>query len=271
MGRQALLGVDVGFSARRKTTGLAWFSGSGVGVTVTGSSWSERKGDLPAGVEFRLAALDAPIVPTPDASNRRGCEYIFYWGAFARRCRPDLSHHGRGLRLRQAGAQAAREFADILSVSPLPYGPLVLAGLPIIEAFLNTFMGVLLVESNFLGWSKSLGVAKSDWLYEQIVELGIMRRLLGRLTSNERSVAGVFEQATNHDERAALICLRTAMFAAEGDVVIGDDHGGWFWLPPFDLWASWAQDEFELAVSIHQKINFPATAAWMETARRVGQ
>lgn len=272
MGSQALLGVDVGFSARRKTTGLAWFSDSVVGVTVTGSSWSERKGDLPAGVRFKLAALDAPIVPTPDASNRRGCEYIFYGGAFAHRCRPGLSHHGRGLRLRQAGAQAAREFATILSMTPLPYGPHVLAGLPIIEAFPNTFMGVLLAESSFLSWSKSLGVPKSDWLYEQTVELGIMRKLLGRLTLNERSIADVFEQATNHDERAALICLLTAMFAAKGDVVIvGDDHGGWFWLPPIDLWASWAQDEFELAISIHQKANFPATAAWMESARQMDQ
>lgn len=272
MGSQALLGVDVGFSTRRKTTGLAWLSGSVVEVTVTGSSWTERKRDLPAGVKFRLAALDAPIVPTPDAYNRRGCEYIFYGRAFARRCRPGLSHHGRGLQLRHAGAQAARDFANVLSTSPPPYGPHVLADLPIVEAFPNTFMGILLPEGRFLNWSKSLGLARSDWLYEELVELGMMRKLLGRLTLNEQSVADVFEQATRHDERAALICLLTAMFAVRGDViVVGDVQGGWFWLPPIDLWASWARNDFKLALAICQKGNFPATAAWIETARQVDE
>jgi hypothetical protein len=147
---QALLGVDVGFSETRKTTGLACFSDAGVHVTVTGSSWSERKRDLPAGITFRLAALDAPIVPTSGADRRRGCEYIFYGGAFAKRCRPGLSHHGRGLQLRHAGARAASDFAKILSADPLSYGPHVLAGIPIVEAFPNTFMGVLLPEGRFL-------------------------------------------------------------------------------------------------------------------------
>ena len=59
----------------------------------------------------------------------------------------------------------------------------------------------------------------------------------------------VFEQTTNHDERAALICLLTAMFAVGGDTaIVGDDHGGWFWLPPIDLWADWAQNDFKLAL-----------------------
>jgi hypothetical protein len=261
VGSQALLGVDVGFSERRKTTGLAWFSDSGVQVTVSGSSWSERKHDLPVGSTFRLAALDAPIVPTSDAGHRRGCEYIFYGGAFARRCRPGLSHHGRGLRLRHAGTQSAYEFANILSAGPLPYGPHVLAGIPIVEAFPNTFMGVLLPEDSFLSWSKFLHLPKSDWLYEQLVELKIIRKLLDRLMLRERSITNVFEQTTNHDERAALICLLTAMFAANGNaVIVGDNGGGWFWLPPIELWASWARAGLELELSRNQKRKFPSTA-----------
>jgi hypothetical protein len=255
--------VDVGFSERRKTTGLAWFSDRGVQVIVTGSSWSDRKRDLPAGIMFRLAGLDAPIVPTGDANGRRGCEFVFYGGPFAKRCRPGLSHHGRGLLLRQAGTQAANEFAAVLATAPLPYGPHVLAEVPIIEAFPNTFMGVLLPEEVFPNWSKSLGLAKSDWLYQQLVELGIIRKLLLRLSLNDSSIIRVFESNGHHDERAALICLLTAMFAATGKaVIVGDDRGGWFWLPPIELWSSWARNGLELALLTHQKRNFKSTARW---------
>jgi hypothetical protein len=268
---QALLGVDVGFSETRKTTGLAWFSETGVQATVTGSLWSERKRDLPTGITFRLVPLDAPIVPISNADARRGCEYIFYGGAFARRCRPGLSHHGRGLRLRLAGTQAANEFAKILPAGPVPYGPSVIAGIPIVEAFPNTFMGVMLPEGRFLSWSKSLGSAKSDWLYEQLVELGIMRKLLERLMLRERSIAEVFERTTNHDERAALICLLTALFAAKSDaVIVGDDQGGWFWLPPIEVWAGWARDAFRLALSTHQQQGkFPTTTRWAAAVTKI--
>lgn len=271
MTRPALLGVDVGFSEQRRTTGLAWFSNGGVQTTITGSSWSERERDLPAGITFRLAALDAPIVPDRGAGPR-GCEYIFYGSAFARRCRPGLSHYGRGLGLRNAGARAAKEFAAVLVRDALPYGPSVFASLPIIEAFPNTFMGLLLPEGRFLSWSTSLRLAKSDWLYEQLIELGILRKLLDRLVLNDSRFRNVFEQTTNHDQRAALVCLLTAMFAVDRTAtIIGDKHGGWFWLPPIDLWAGWAQDSLKLALSKHQRGAFPDTTRWTAASTEISQ
>ena len=36
-------------------------------------------------------------VPEHNFEAARGCEYVFYGGAFSRRCRPGLSHHGRGV------------------------------------------------------------------------------------------------------------------------------------------------------------------------------
>jgi hypothetical protein len=38
----ALLGVDVGFSKSKKTTGLAWLANSTIETTLAGTSWEER-------------------------------------------------------------------------------------------------------------------------------------------------------------------------------------------------------------------------------------
>jgi hypothetical protein len=46
----------------------------------------------------------------------------------------------------------------------------------------------------------------------------------------------------NHEQRAALICLLTAGLAAQGvATIVGQDTGGWFWLPPLSLWQPWAR------------------------------
>jgi hypothetical protein len=255
MATPALLGVDVGFSKTRKTTGLAWFANSTIETALTGSSWQERSGSLPRNVQFSIVALDASVVPEHNYDAARGCERAFYGGAFSRRCRPGLSHHGRrGLDLRAAGREAAQHFAAVLEPVELQFGPLVLPAKPIIEAFPNTFMGVLLPEENFAGWSKALGKPKSDWLYERVVEAGLFRKLLSKLDIGSPTILENFERAERHDERAALICLLTAMFAWSRDaVIIGDADGGWFWLSPMALWAPWASAALAAARPLTQK------------------
>jgi predicted nuclease with RNAse H fold len=259
----ALLGVDVGFSKSRRTTGLAWLANSTIQTALTGSSWEERRRALPPNVQFSIAAFDAPIVPGHNYDAARGCERVFYGGAFAKRCRPGLSHHGRGLLLKDAGREAANDFASVLAAGLLPFGPNVLATAPIVEAFPNTFMGVLLPEDCFAGWSKALRQPKSDWLYEQIASAGLFRKLLSRLDPITPSVVQRFEEAQHHDERAALICLLTAMFAHAGEaVVVGDSDGGWFWLPPETLWAAWASAALKTALIPTSPSRFPLTGLW---------
>jgi hypothetical protein len=53
---------------------------------------------------------------------------------------------------------------------------------------------------------------------------------------------------TDHELRAALICLLTAALAAQGKAaIIGESTGGWFWLPPWSLWQPWAKEGLENA------------------------
>jgi hypothetical protein len=264
MNMPPLLGVDVGFSKTRKTTGLAWFANSTIETVLTGSSWGERSRSLPRDVQFAIAALDAPIVPADNYNAFRGCERAFYGGAFWNRCRPGLSHNGRrGLALRDAGRQAAQEFAAVLAPVAPRFGPYVMPTKPIIEAFPNAFIGVLLPAEAFVDWSKALGKAKSDWLFETAAELGILGKLLSTLDLASARTRKKFEDAKDHDERAALICLLTAMFAWSRDAVIVGDHlGGWFWLPPKSLWAPWASAALEAALGPSPKNRFPLTGHW---------
>jgi len=53
---------------------------------------------------------------------------------------------------------------------------------------------------------------------------------------------------TDHELRAALICLLTAALAHQGAAaMIGDAEGGWFWLPACGLWQPWARQGLESA------------------------
>jgi hypothetical protein len=165
--------------------------------------------------------------------------------------------------LRDAGREAAEHFAAVIEPVALPFGPLVLPGKPIIEAFPNTFMGVLLPAESFAEWSKALGKAKSNWLFEKAAELGVFGKLLSKLGISSARIRKKFEEAKDHDERAALICLLTAMFAWSRDaVIVGDYVGGWFWLPPMSLWDPWASAALKVAFRPSSKNRLPLTGPW---------
>lgn len=236
----SLLGVDVGFSKLGRTTGMAWRIEGKVSAARAGSSWESRASALPPDALFDLTALDAPLVPEREALPRRGCEAAFYSGAFWNRCRPGMSHHGRGLELRNAGRVAATQFRSVMQHAPVIECQ-AFPEVAFVEAFPNTFLGVLLPAATFSRSVKPRTQPRSDWLYEAVQEEGILERLLDRLGWMEGETRALFLGERNHDLRAALVCLLTAGFANAGTAtVVGDEVGGWFWLPPVDLWADWA-------------------------------
>ena len=258
-----LLGVDVGFSERSKTTGLAWRIGAQIETCLAGSSWDARRSLLPRDTQFSLAALDAPVLAVDAPNSARSCEAVFYRGPFWNRCRPGLSHHGRGLALRIAGSDAASQFKSVLASGRTAYGPEVLPGVPIIEAFPNTFLGVLVPETLYFTNIKDKKQPRSDWLYERAVECGALARVLRHLGWNDHGTVVQVETESNHDRRAALICLLTAGFAHAGNAtIIGDPIGGWFWLPPKALWEPWALQGLEEALSRSSLWGFAAVPTW---------
>jgi hypothetical protein len=112
----------------------------------------------------------------------------------------------------------------------------------IVEAFPNAFLGVVVPEEDFLNTTKIKRGGKFDWLYDRWIE----HRLFATIAAAANlpgDVAKRCEAERDHDIRAALVCLLTAALVHTGTYsAIGDETGGYFFLPPRDLWAPWARN-----------------------------
>lgn len=241
----ALLGIDVGFSKSRPTTGIAWSNNGEFGAARTYSEWERRSQHIPASTTFSVIAIDGPLVPVgSDDSLDRLCERLFIRGAFQTRCKPGLSNHGYGKDLRRAAAETANQVRH-LAEHIAGASRAIRQNTFMIEAFPNAFLGVLLPEARF-ALPKAGKRKKFDWLYEHAVDSGVLSDLFQKIGWDNPQLLTVILRERDHEKRAAWICLLTAGCAAIGEVeVVGDDIGGWFWLPPQYQWAGWAREALE--------------------------
>jgi hypothetical protein len=240
------MGVDVGFSATRPTTGIACLDGEQLTVACAGTSWASRHAQIPDGFRPDVIALDGPLIPDGLADTApRACERIFVRAPFDRRCMLALSHWGSGLELKRATRDARVQFSQTLGSKPRrrfsPNGP-------IVEAFPNAFLAVLIPEATLMRVPKLARGRRFDWLYDQIVPVGELEaRLSGDLELPD-AVWRALHTETHHDKRAALICLITAAFVATGTAtMVGEARGGWICLPPWSRWQPWAVSGIERA------------------------
>jgi len=86
---------------------------------------------------------------------------------------------------------------------------------------------------------------KFDWLYDQWLEIDAFREF-----ANELDPSGALlmecRNCTNHEERAAIVCVLTAGGVVLGQyTAIGDKNGGYFLLPQLKKWSPWARQELE--------------------------
>lgn len=238
----ALLGIDVGFSKSRPTTGIAWSKGGAFMAAKTHTDWPRRSQHIPASTTFSVIAIDGPLVPLgSDDSLDRLCERMFIRGVFQSRCKPGLSHIGYGRDLRRAAAETAEQIMHLTGHS-VAAEKAIRKGASVIEAFPNAFLGVLLPEARFA--MPAAGKRKKfDWLYDHAVDSGVLVNLFHTIGWLNLELIDAVLAEKDHEKRAAWICLLTAACAAAGkSEVVGDELGGWFWLPPMKLWAQWARD-----------------------------
>jgi len=243
------MGIDVGFSKTRRTTGIACIEGDHLSLERAGTTWESRQAQIPTGFQPSVIAIDGPLLPVgADQHVRRHVESVFIRAPFHNRCRPGLSHHGVGLELRQASGDAFTQFGRLLAPSASANGGTVCREGPIVEAFPNAFLGVLMPELELLAAPKFKRGRRFDWLYDQMVTTGSLESLLSRNLDLPDVVWNRLRSETNHELRAALICLLTAALAEKGTAaIIGETKGGWFWLPPCSVWQPWATQGLESA------------------------
>jgi hypothetical protein len=146
-----------------------------------------------------------------------------------------------GLELRRASSDGCAQFSRLLENSVLENGSTAFREGPIVEAFPNAFLGVLMPERELALAPKLKRGRRFDWLYERIVTSGRLKSLLSESIDLPEVVWASLRSETDHELRAALVCLLTAALAAKGTAaIIGEAEGGWFWLPPWSVWQPWA-------------------------------
>jgi hypothetical protein len=161
-----LMGIDVGFSKLRRTTGIACLEGDHLSLERAGTTWKSREAKIPKDFHPSIIAIDGPLLlqGAPD-DIRRHVESVFIRAPFHNRCRPGLSHHGVGLELRQASGDAGTQFGRFLApLVPGNSGNVCREG-PIVEAFPNAFLGVLMPEVELAGAPRFKRGHRFDWLY----------------------------------------------------------------------------------------------------------
>ncbi len=229
-----LAGVDVGFSKSQRTTGIALLSGEKLRLYRAGTTWEDRCRGLPEGFKPTRLAIDGPIIPVMSHPYVvRRCETFFSKGAFSRRCKPGLSHFGRGYLLRKATVVVFNQFGRHFFKEPV-------LGHEVVEAFPNLFLGVMVSDKEYRTAPDDIK-SKFDWLYDAAAP---RLSCLIDFAPVPRSLFVRILEEDDHELRAALICLLTAALAETGEAFICGDHkGGWFWLPPIQVWQPWASNE----------------------------
>ncbi len=238
-----LVGVDIGFSQRRRSNGIAVVR-DGTLVRAERLSVTERDEALRSLRDIDAVAIDAPLLPHGTVETLpRQCEQVFSRGAFQKRCKPGMSHvRGTGQLLREHGRRAADQLLLARSFHPSTEPQhRVWPDAPIVEAFPNAFLGVVLPDDAYANPPQIKRGGKFDWLYDRWIDRDLFSRIAAAAQLSPE-IALRCNTETDHDIRAALVCLLTAAFAVNGTAVpVGRDVDGYFFLPPLTLWANWAK------------------------------
>jgi predicted nuclease with RNAse H fold len=247
----SLLGIDVGFSKTRATTGIAVYEhGSLRSLACVKSSSQDRATILNGDSKFDAIAIDGPILPVLAAENiKRLSEALLVGSGFNVRCKPGMSHYGFGLDLRRAAAPIADEACLLAKAASKAFGEnQVRHSIPLVEAFPNAFLGVLLNDLDYQAMGQVSRGAKFDRIYERAVAAERIHSIFDELGWDTPELTEAIESEAlstsraSHEKRAALICLLTAACALTGNAeYVGDAVGGWICLPPQKLWAPWAK------------------------------
>lgn len=246
-----IIGLDIGLTYIDDTSGVATLNGG----LVLGHTFADRRSryslmQQPAQID--LLAIDGPVLAGPTVNYAvRACEKIMIWHPFHDRCKPgDSSVPGTGQALRRSGCDTAEQFESIVLTNVALVFPRLIKDKAIVEAFPNGFLGVMLPDTCFTAMPKLERGEKFDWLYEKFIASAAFPSLQAILNGAPAALWAAVVANGQHDERAALICLLTALCVSHQKyVAFGDTTGGYFFMPPWELWHSWAKTAFRANVN----------------------
>ena len=247
---ECFLGIDVGYSLSRPTTGLCL-------ITIdkdrfhwecrnTRTADSQRQKSLrellPAGANLIGVGIDGPLASGLQTINRyRVADALLSRGLFQSRCKPGATNSRTGQELHLHANTLARLVMELMGINLSPASHLGhVHDSAILEVFPTAFLAVLLNDVEIDANKQQFGRKKSDGYWELAVGQGTLFRLVEDLAP-QRRLDQSLDSITNHDHRAAFVCALAALCLAKTRYVsVGDREDGSIVLPPKDHW--WVDD-----------------------------
>ena len=249
----AVLGIDVGWSARKPTTGLCLIEWTNREINLRCSEARVNENDrqkklerLIQGRRLLAVGIDGPLIPKLETVNQyRAAEALLSRGKFQRRGKPGPTNGGSGPKLHEQATRLAKLVINTQNVGPATYRYRIHKK-AVVEAFPNAFLAVLHPDEDFPG-KPMVNRRWTDTLFPLVKkELG---QLLETLLPQHKPSFGL-NDIRGHEEIASFVCALTALcVVAARCVAVGDQRLGYIVLPPLELWGAsmassgkWARD-----------------------------
>ena len=249
----AVLGIDVGWSEKKATTGLCLIEWTNWEVSL---GCCEARGDeddrrnkldrLIRGRKLLAVGIDGPLNPgLAIVEKYRAADALLSRGRFQRRGKAGPTNGGSGPKLHSQATQLAKLIINTQNVGSATY-PYKIHDKAVVEAFPNAFLAVLHPDEGFPCKPKKKR-RWTDTLYHPMVQQ--LRQLLEALLPEHR-LRSKPEEIQHHEKRASFVCALTALCVAVGRcVAVGNPELGYIVLPPLDHWGAsiagngkWARD-----------------------------
>jgi hypothetical protein len=141
--------------------------------------------------------------------------------------KPGQSNSHNGIKLNDQANLAARVVQSEVQIGKSRHKAKI-ADKAVVEAFPTTFLGLMIEEPQKIQGKGAL----SDIFFEALTANGKLEKLIGFLSPDQKLIQK-FDNITNHDERAALVCAITALCVARKKYcAVGGGDNGWIILPP---------------------------------------
>lgn len=251
--RSAVLGIDVGWSAKKPTTGLCLVEWTNREISlhcceagVDNDDRQKKLDRLIRGRRLLAVGIDGPLIPKLETANRyRAAEALLSRGRFQRRGKPGPTNGGSGPDLHKHATKLAKLVVNTQDLGPAAY-PHRIHEKAVVEAFPNAFLAVLHPDKGFPGkpkahrrWTDTLFPRLKPQIWE----------LLGSLLP-QHNPSFSLDDIQGHERIAAFLCALTAVCIVVGRcVAVGDGRLGYIVLPPLEFWGEsmggsgkWARD-----------------------------
>ena len=241
----AVLGIDVGWSRRKPTSGLClieWTNGV-ISQRSCEAAFNEddRRKKLDGLTQRRkllAVGIDGPLSPGSEITRQyRSVEALLSRGSFQRRGKPGPTNSKSGQRLHTEATRWARLVLDTQDISAATY-PYKIHDKAIIEAFPNAFLAVLHPDEGFPPTAKA-NRRWTDTLFPLVKEE--LWKLLETLLPHQKP-SFRYSDIHGHEEIASFLCALTSLCAVFARcIAVGDTSLGYIVLPPLELWGASAR------------------------------